>query len=77
MRKTADLEVMQKMNIETFHKEGKSQKVITESVAVHRVLYQSIINAKLTGRNWGGKCAQATGMTANIRLPSSKADSNT
>ncbi len=30
MRKTADLEVMQKTNIETFHKKGKSQRVITE-----------------------------------------------
>ncbi len=30
MRKTADLEVMQKTNIETFHKKGKSQTVITE-----------------------------------------------
>ncbi len=30
MGKTADLEMVQKMNIKTFHKEGKSQKVITE-----------------------------------------------
>ncbi len=61
----------------TLHKEGKSQKVITEGVAVHRVLYQSILNAKLTGRNWAGKGAQATGMTASLRILSSKADSNT
>ncbi len=43
-------------NIDTLHKEGKSQRVITESVAVYRVLYQSILNAKLTGRkNLGRK----------------------
>ncbi len=28
-------------------------------------------------RNWVGKCAQATGMTASLRILSSKADSNT
>ncbi len=31
----------------------------------------------LEGRNWIGKCAQATGMTANLRILLSKADSNT
>ncbi len=31
----------------------------------------------LEGRNWVGKCAQATGMTASLRILSSKADSNT
>ncbi len=31
----------------------------------------------LEGRNWIGKCAQATGMTASLRIQSSKADSNT
>ncbi len=31
----------------------------------------------LEGRNWVGKCAQATGMTASLRIQSSKADSNT
>ncbi len=31
----------------------------------------------LEGRNWIGKCAQATGMTASLRILSSKADSNT
>ncbi len=52
MGKTADLAMIQKTNIDTLHKEGKSQKVIT----VYRVLYQSILNAKLTGRkNLGRK----------------------
>ncbi len=43
------------------------------------MLYQSILNAKLTGRKKLGvhKCAQATGMTASLRILSSKADSNT
>ncbi len=42
------------------------------------MLYQSILNAKLTGRKkLGRKCAQATGMTASLRILSSKADSNT
>ncbi len=31
----------------------------------------------LAGRNWVGKCAQATEMTASLRIMSSKADSNT
>ncbi len=31
MKNTADLAMMQKTNIDTLHKEGKSQKVITES----------------------------------------------
>ncbi len=31
----------------------------------------------LEGRNWVGKCVQATGMIASLRILSSKADSNT
>ncbi len=31
----------------------------------------------LEGTNWVGKCAQATGMTASLRIRSSKAESNT
>ncbi len=31
MGKIADLAMIQKTNIDTFHKEGKSQKIITES----------------------------------------------
>ncbi len=30
MEKTADLAMIQKTNIDTLHKEGKSQRVITE-----------------------------------------------
>ncbi len=52
MGNTADLAMVQKMIIDTLHKE--SQRVITErgggGGAVQGVLYQSILNAKLTGR---------------------------
>ncbi len=54
------------------------RRSLLKGVAVYRVLYQSILNAKLTGRkNLVGKGAQATGMTASLRILSSKADSNT
>ncbi len=49
MGNTADWAMVQKTIIETLQKEGKSQRVITERVAVQWVLYQSILNAKLTG----------------------------
>ncbi len=52
MGKTADLAMVQKTIIDTPHKEGKSQRVITErrGGAVQGVLYQSILNGMLTGR---------------------------
>ncbi len=50
MRNTADLGMVQKTITDTLHKEGKSQRVITERGAVQGVLNQSILNAKLTGR---------------------------
>ncbi len=53
---TADLAMVQKTIINTLHKEGKSQRVITErGVAVKRVLFQSILNAKLSGRKKLGR----------------------
>ncbi len=36
MGKTADLAMIQKTNTDTLHKEGKSQKVITERCAVSK-----------------------------------------
>ncbi len=51
MGKTADLAVVQSTIIDTFHKKGKSQRSLLKCVALHRVLYQSILHAKLTGRN--------------------------
>ncbi len=78
MGKTADLAMTQKMNIDTLHKEVKSQRVITERCGCLQSAVSKHINAKLTGRkNWVGKGAQATGMTASLRILSSKADSNT
>ncbi len=50
MGNTADLAMVQKTIIVTLHKEEKSQRLITERGAVQGVLYQSILNAKLTGR---------------------------
>ncbi len=55
MRNTADLAMVQKTIIDTLHKESKSQRGITESGAVQGVLYQSILNAKLTGRKKLGR----------------------
>ncbi len=54
MGNTADLAMVQKMIIDTLHKEGKSQRVI-KGVAVQGVLHQSILNAKLTGRKKLGR----------------------
>ncbi len=50
MGNTADLATVQKTIIDTPHKESKSQWGITERGGVQGVLYQSILNAKLTGR---------------------------
>ncbi len=55
MGNTADLAMVQKTIIDTLHKESKSQRVITERGAVQGVLYQSILNAKLTGRKKLGR----------------------
>ncbi len=50
MGKIADLAVVQKTIIGTLH--GGS---LLKGVALHRVLYQSILNAKLTGRKKLGR----------------------
>ncbi len=55
MENTADLAMIQKTNIDALHKEGHRGSLL-KGVAVYRVLYQSILNAKLTGRkNLGRK----------------------
>ncbi len=48
-------------------------------MAVQGVLYQSILNAKLTGRNKLGRkmCTSNREVTTSLRILSSKADSNT
>ncbi len=50
MGNTADLVIVQNMIIDALHKEGKSQRGITERGAVQGVLYQRMLNGKLTGR---------------------------
>ncbi len=79
MGKTADLTMIQKTNIDTLHKEGKSQRVITERCGCLQSAVSKHIKCKVEeeGRIWVGKGAQATGMTASLRIQSSKADSNT
>ncbi len=73
MGNTADLAMVQKTIIDALQKEGKSQKV-----AVQGVLYQSILNAKLTGRKkLGRKMCTSYRDDASLRILSSKADSNT
>ncbi len=70
--------MIQKMNIDALHKEGKSQKVITERCGCLQSAVSKHIKCKVDeGRIWVGKGAQATGMTASLRILSSKADSNT
>ncbi len=51
MGKTADLAMIQKTNIERV----SHRRSLLKGVAVHRVLYQSILNAKLTGRKHLGR----------------------
>ncbi len=55
MGNTADLAMVQKTIIDTLHKESKSQRVITERGWLFKMLYQSILNAKLTERKKLGR----------------------
>ncbi len=81
MGDTADLAMVQKMIIDTLHKEGKSQRGITErggGGGVQGVLYQSILNSKLTGRkNLGRK--RCTSNRDDLKLENTvrQTDSNT
>ncbi len=47
MEKTADLAMIQKTIIDTLHKEGKSQKVITESVGCSQSAVSKHIKCKV------------------------------
>ena len=51
MGKTADLTAVQKPIIDTLKREGKTQKEISERIAVPRVLYQGTS----VGSLWEGK----------------------
>ncbi len=61
MGSTDDLAIVQKMIIDTLHKEGNSKRVITERGGFSK----SVVSK------------QHCGMTASLRILSSKADSNT
>ncbi len=47
MRKTADLAVVPKIVIDTLHKEGKSQKVITERCGCSQIAVSKHIKCKV------------------------------
>ncbi len=55
MGNTADLTMIQKTIFDSLHKDGKLQRSLLKGVSVRRVLYQSILNAKLTGRKTLGR----------------------
>ncbi len=56
MGKTADLAMIQKTNMTPSTKRVSHRRSLLKGVAVYRVLYQSMLNAKLTGRkNLGRK----------------------
>ncbi len=55
MEKTADSAMIQKTNIDTLHKRVSHRGSLLKGVAVYRVLYQSILNAKLTKEELGRK----------------------
>ncbi len=61
MGKTADLTVVQKTIIDTLHKEGKPQTFIAKKLAVHRVLYSSMLTESwVEGKSVEEKDAQPT-----------------
>ncbi len=55
MGKTADLAMIQKMNIDTLHKEGKSQKVITERCGCLQSAVSKHIKCKVDWKEEFGK----------------------
>ncbi len=72
MGKTADLTVVQKTIIDTLHKEGKPQTLISKE-AVHRVLYPSMLTESwVEGKSVEEKDAQPTERTAALWGLSSK-----
>ncbi len=56
MGNTADLAMVQKMIIDTSTKRVNHRGSLLKAGAVQGVLYQSILNAKLTGRKKLGRC---------------------
>ncbi len=76
MGKTADLTVVQKTIIDTLHKEGKPQTFIAIKLAVHRVLYPSMLTESWAlGKSVEEKDAQPTERNTALWRLSSKIDS--
>ncbi len=76
MGKTADLTVVQKTIIDTLHKKGNPQTFIAIKLAVHRVLYPSMLTeCWVEGKSVEEKDAQSTEGTAALWGLSSKIDS--
>ncbi len=55
MRKTADLTVVQKTNIDTLHKEGKPQTFIPKEAGCSQSAVSKHVNRKLSGRKKCGR----------------------
>ncbi len=76
MGKTADLTVVQKTIIDTLHKDGKPQTFIAKKLAVHRVLYPSMLTESwVEGKSVEEKDAQPTERTTALWGLSSKINS--
>ncbi len=73
MGKTADLTVVQKTIIDTLHKEGSHKHSLQKKLAVHRVLYPSMLTESwVEGKSVEEKDAQPTERTAALWGLSSK-----
>ncbi len=78
MGNTADLAMVQKTTMTPSTERVSHRGSLLKGVAVQEVLYQSILNAKLTGRKkLGMKMCTSNRDDASLRILSSKADSNT
>ncbi len=67
MGKTADLTVVQKMTIDTLHKEGKTQKVIAKEAGCSESCPSTLIKRRREGKDVVEKSVQAIGITAPWR----------
>ncbi len=69
MGKTADLTVVQKTIIDTLHKEGKHKHSLPKKLAVHRVLYPSMLTESwVEGKSVEEKDAQPTENRSLMRI---------
>ncbi len=70
MRKTADLTVVQKTIIDTLHKEGKPQTSIAKKLAVHRVLYPSMLTESWEKQKkcWRKRCTTSRENRSLMRI---------